>query len=145
MRILFVFFLSSCYGDKNRRACPRLASLRLAMVTVHDCCGGSRLSQPEISRIQAEKLRRVAGGISVLFKSRRGNRFPPAVTEQIGRRPRNTIGRQERAGLVTVRASWRPRMNYLASEMPGKKRKKFLKTSQTSFWFLPSRIHIVFC
>lgn len=64
--------------------------LRLAMVTKHGCCGSSRPSQPEISQIQAEKLRSAGGGggggwTLVLFKSRRRNRIPPAVTEQIGR------------------------------------------------------------
>lgn len=60
------------------------ASPRLAMVTMHGCCGGFRLSRSQISRIWAERAALLrAGGILVLFKSWSGNRILAAVTEQI--------------------------------------------------------------
>lgn len=50
--------------------------------------GGSRLSQPEISQIQAEELRRVAGGIWVCSKA-------GAVTGFLQLLPSRSAGGQE--------------------------------------------------
>lgn len=69
---------------------------RLAMVTMHGCCGGSRLCRPRISQIRAERLRCTQEGFGSLSKSRSSNGIPAAVAEQIGRWPRNAIGRWRR-------------------------------------------------
>lgn len=107
-----------------------LASPRLAMVTARGC-----VAAPDFPSLKSPKARLKGcagcGRDLGLFKSRSGNRIPPAVTEQIGRRPRNVIGRKERR---QVRA-------FLASKDDFQKSRKFLDTSQASFLF-PSKENI---
>lgn len=76
-----------------------LASLRLAMVTVHVCCGGSRLSQPEISQIQAEKLRCVQEGFWFCSKAEAVTGFLPLLpSRSAGGQEMRLVGRVGRSG-----------------------------------------------